>query len=134
LARRTLKAPQLPWRDMSALEFTVNTAELFGHTFVVTASGEADMHTAPSLDQALAGTVALGGTSVVLDLADVSFIDSTVLAVLLCYHRRFEDLGGELVLVSEDRRILRTLEITGLDRVFRLERKLAAGIGAVRAG
>jgi anti-sigma B factor antagonist len=116
---------------MSALEFTVKTAELADNAFVVTAAGEADMHTAPALDQALAGVVGLGGTSVVLDLADVSFIDSTVLAVLHRYHRRFASLGGDLVLVSEDRRILRTLEITGLDRIFKLERKLTAGIDAV---
>jgi anti-sigma B factor antagonist len=116
---------------MSALEFNVKTAELADNAFVVTAAGEADMHTAPALDQALAGVVGLGGTSVVLDLADVSFIDSTVLAVLHRYHRRFARLGGDLVLVSEDRRILRTLEITGLDRIFKLERKLTAGIDAV---
>jgi anti-sigma B factor antagonist len=118
---------------MMALEFTVTTAELAGNAFVVTVAGEADMHTAPALDQALDGVVGLGGTSVVLDLAEVSFIDSTVLAVLHRYHRRYESLGGELVLVSDDRRILRTLEITGLDRIFKVERKLTTGIGAVHS-
>lgn len=116
---------------MSVLEFSVNVAELDGDAFVVSAAGEADMYTAPRLEQALEGVLALGGTSVVLDLAEVTFIDSTVLGVLLRYRGRLERLGGSLVIVSEDRRILRTFEITGLDRLFSIERRLADGIAAV---
>jgi anti-sigma B factor antagonist len=119
---------------MSVLEFSVNTAELGGNAFVVAAAGEADMYTAPALEQALEGVVGNGGTSVVLDLAEVSFIDSTVLGVLLRYRELFRELGGDLVVVSEDRRILRTFEITGLDRLFTIEGRLAEGIGAVLPG
>lgn len=117
---------------MSVLEFSVNTAELGGNAFVVAAAGEADMYTAPRLEQALEGVIGLGGTSVAVDLAEVSFIDSTVLAVLLRFRERFHALGGDLVVVSEDRRVLRTFEITGLDRIFTIERRLAEGIEAIR--
>jgi anti-sigma B factor antagonist len=119
---------------MSVLEFSVNTAELDGNTFVVAAAGEADMYTAPTLEQALEGVIGLGGTSVVLDLAEVTFIDSTVLSVLLTFRGRFRNLGGDLVIVSEDRRVLRTFEITGLDRLFTIERRLTEGIGVIRPG
>jgi anti-sigma B factor antagonist len=119
---------------MSVLEFNVNTAELDDNTFVVAASGEADMYTAPTLEHALDGVVGLGGTSVVLDLAEVSFIDSTVLGVLLRFHERFDGLGGQLVIVSADRRVLRTFEITGLDRIFTIERRLSEGIEAIVPG
>jgi anti-sigma B factor antagonist len=117
---------------MSVLEFSVSTAELDGNTFVVAAAGEADMYTAPTLEQALEGVVGLGGTSVVLDLAEVTFVDSTVLSVLLKFQGRFRNLGGDLVIVSEDRRVLRTFEITGLDRLFTIERRLTEGIGVIR--
>jgi anti-sigma B factor antagonist len=118
---------------MSVLEFNVNTAELDGHAnaFVVTATGEVDMYTAPTLEQALDGVIGLGGTSVVLDLSEVTFVDSTLLSVLLRYRDRLTDLGGQLVIVSEDRRILRTFEITGLNRIFHIELRLADGISAV---
>ena len=89
------------------------------------------MYTVPALEQALQGVVGLGGTSVVLDLAEVSFMDSTGLSVLLRHDRTFRSLGGELVIVADDRRLLRTLEITGLDRVLTIERKLADGIAAL---
>jgi anti-sigma B factor antagonist len=115
------------------LEFNVNTAELDGHAnaFVVTATGEVDMYTAPTLEQALDGVIGLGGTSVVLDLSEVTFVDSTLLSVLLRYRDHLTELGGQLVIVTNDRRILRTFEITGLNRIFRIERRLAEGIGAV---
>jgi anti-sigma B factor antagonist len=113
---------------MSVLDFSINTAELDGDAFVVTVAGEADMYTAPRLEQALQGVIGLGGTSVVLDLAEVSFVDSTVLSVLLRHQEELSKLGGELIVVTEDRRVLRTFEITGLDRILAVERKLAQGI------
>jgi anti-sigma B factor antagonist len=119
---------------MSVLDFTVNTATLGGDSFIVTLTGEVDMHTAPMLEHALEGVVGLGGTSVALDLAEVSFVDSTVLAVLLRFRERLENLGGELLVVTEDRRVLRTFEVTGLDRVFAIERRLADAVAAITPG
>lgn len=119
---------------MNVLEFSVNTAALGGDSFVVTLTGEVDLYTAPALEQALEGVVALGGTAVALDLADVSFIDSTVLGVLLSYRERLQDLGGELVVVTEDRRLLRTFEVTGLDRVLVIERRLADAVSMITSG
>jgi anti-sigma B factor antagonist len=119
---------------MSVLEFSVSTAGLDGNAFVVAAAGEADMYTASALEQALEGVVGLGGTSAVLDLAEVSFIDSTVLSVLLRFRERFQRRGGDLVVVTDDRRVLRTFEITGLDRIFAIEQRLAEGIDVILPG
>jgi anti-sigma B factor antagonist len=113
---------------MSVLEFSVKTAALGGDAFVVTLTGEVDLHTAPALEQALEGVVGLGGSSVAVDLAGVTFIDSTTLEVLLRYHERFGGLGGGLVIVTDDRRVLRTFQITGLDRVLTIEHRLTDAV------
>jgi anti-sigma B factor antagonist len=116
---------------MSVVDFSVKTAELDGNAFVVSVTGEADLHTAPELKRALDGVIGLGGTGAVVDLADVSFVDSTTVQILLRAHTRLRELGGDLVLVASDRRVLRTLEITGLDRIFPIERTLAEGVAAI---
>lgn len=119
---------------MEVLDFSVNTAALSGDAFIVTLTGEVDLHTAPALEQALDGVLALGGTGVALDLAEVSFVDSTMLGVLLSYRERLHNLGGELIVVTEDRRVLRTFELTGLDRLFVIERRLADAVAAISDG
>ena len=69
-----------------------------------------------------------------VDLANVNFIDSTALRVLLKALPGFSRRGGKLVLVSEDRRVLRTLEITGLDMKFTVEPRLAEAIAQFADG
>ena len=114
-------------------EFEVRTAGVGNDGFVVSISGEADLHNAPEMDRELLEVLQLGGNSVFVDFAGVGFIDSTVLGLLLRYQPRFRDRGGDLVLVSDDRRILRTLEITGLDRVFRIEQRLGDAVAGLHA-
>ncbi len=116
------------------LEFNVKTASLGPDAYVVAVEGEADLHSAPELERELRGVLDLGGRSVAIDLGAVGFIDSTVLGLLLRFHPRFRARGGELVLVSDDRRILRTLEITGLNRIFRVERRLGDALAALDSG
>ncbi|MGH3082383.1 MAG: STAS domain-containing protein [Gaiellaceae bacterium] len=113
-------------------EFDVRMAEVGNNGFVVSVSGEVDLHTAPEMERELTEVLQLGGNSVVVDLAEVGFIDSTVLGLLLRYKPRFRSRGGDLVLVSDDRRILRTLEITGLDRIFRIEQRLGDAVAGLQ--
>jgi anti-sigma B factor antagonist len=114
-------------------EFELKTAVVGEDGFVVSIRGEADMHRAPELERELLEVLERGGSSVVVDLAEVGFVDSTVLGLLLRYQPRFRTRGGDLVLVSDDRRILRTLEITGLDRILRIEDRLGDAVARLRA-
>lgn len=110
------------------LDFSVKSAQLDGDAYVVSVKGEADLHTAPEIERELQNILERGGRSVALDLVEVGFIDSTVLGLLLRYHPRFRARGGVLVIVSDDRRVVRTFEITGLDRIFRIERRLGDAV------
>lgn len=114
-------------------DFEVKTAKLGADTFVLSVVGEADMETAPEIERELEAVLRLGGRSVVVDLVEVGFIDSSAIGLFLRYQPRFRALGGELVLVSDDRRVLRTLEITGLDRIFRIEGRLGEAVGGLYA-
>jgi anti-sigma B factor antagonist len=119
---------------MSVLGFEVRTAQLTPSTYVVSVTGEVDAFTSPALEQELDWVLGDGGSNAVVDLGEVAFIDSTALRVLLKALPRFSRRGGKLVLVSDDRRVLRTLEITGLDTKFTVEPKLGEAISQFADG
>lgn len=114
---------------LGTVEFRISSAELGSGAQIVSLGGEVDVHTAPRLDEELARATRAGSRRVVVDLAGASFIDSTVVGVLLRAHERLGRDGGGLVLVSDDPRILRVFELTGLDRRLTIERSLAEAIG-----
>jgi anti-anti-sigma factor len=106
------------------LDARIDSARIGRGVQVVALGGEIDLHTAPRLDEALFGAIDDGAQRVLVDFAGTTFVDSTVLGVLLRAHRRLDGTGGRLVLVSNDPRILRTLELTGLDRTLTVEPSL----------
>jgi anti-anti-sigma factor len=113
---------------VSLLDFRLTSAELVDGTYVVTVSGEADATDVESLADELEEVLGEGASCVIVDLLEVPFIDSAVLGVLLRVSRRLRSGGGELVLVADDPRLLRTFEIAGLSAHFRLARTLTAAV------
>jgi anti-sigma B factor antagonist len=75
-------------------------------------SGEIDAHTAPMLAEAIA---AAERTTLELDLAQVAFVDSSGLRVLIDAHQQLEQAGGELHIVNPSPAVQRLLEISGID-------------------
>jgi len=59
-----------------------------------------------------------GAANMVVDLSQVTFIDSTALGVLIGGIKRVHTVGGELVMVARSRPVQKILAITGLDKVF----------------
>jgi len=85
---------------------------------VLHVSGEVDLYTAPQLRERLACLVRKGNYAVVVDLEGVEFLDSTGLRVLVESRQRLRSAGGVLRVVCTRRVILKTFEITGLDKVM----------------
>ena len=54
-----------------------------------------------------------------MDLSEISFLDSAGLGVLVQETERLEGRGHSLVLVTNDPRTRRVVEVTGLNRVLR---------------
>jgi anti-sigma B factor antagonist len=93
---------------------------------VVAVAGEIDVATAPQLRECLHGVIAGGHATLVLDLLEVTFLDSTALGVLVGALKRCRELGGELHVVVVDPRIMKIFEITGLTKVFTIADTLDA--------
>lgn len=95
-------------------------AQQRGARSILTATGEVDVFTAPTLDEAITREFTAERTQLVVDLSGVSFLDSTGLGVLVKGLKGARDAGGSLDLVVSSDRIRRIFDITGLDASMRI--------------
>ena len=93
---------------------------------VLSVAGAVDVYTSPRLREALSQAIDAGCTDLVVDLDQVSFLDSTGLGVLVGGLKRVRSVGGTLVVVCTRDRVLTVVSLTGLDRVFRIVDSLDA--------
>ncbi len=101
-------------------EFRAAVASLTPELALVAVSGELDLHTAGCLEARIEEAGTVGADTVLVELSEISFIDSAGLAVLVRETERLEGDGHALVLVTNDPRIRRIVEVTGLNRVLRI--------------
>jgi anti-sigma B factor antagonist len=85
------------------------------HT-LVTLAGECDLHTGRQLRDVLTSEVSRGARRMILDLADLAFMDSTGMQVLLGVRTVLSVRGGTMALVSPQPVVARILELTGADQ------------------
>ncbi len=85
---------------------------------VLDVRGEIDVATSPELQEILVELIGRGPELLIVNLTDVSFIDSTGLGVLVGAVRDVRAGGGDLRLVVTEPHIMKLLELTGLDEVF----------------
>jgi anti-sigma B factor antagonist len=96
---------------------------------VVALAGELDVYNAPQLRTALLAECAAAPDKLVVDLAEVEFIDSTALGVLIEARRK---LGRDdaFVLASPGAETRRALQISGLDQHFAVRDSVDAALDA----
>jgi anti-sigma B factor antagonist len=84
--------------------------------------GELDIYTAPDLQEAIEQLEATVPALLIVDLADLEFIDATGLRILLEAHKRARNTNRCLFLLRPRPTVQRVLQVTGLDRVLDLPR------------
>lgn len=94
--------------------------ESFDDGILISLSGELDAYDAPALRDAFGEALAELGerTAVALDLAAVSFLDSTVLGTIVGLLKRVRERGGELRVVLPETEARRIFALTALDRTL----------------
>ena len=81
---------------------------------VVALRGELDLARSRDLSSRLGELAGEAGTAAVLDLSDVSFMDSSALGVVLQASRRFRRQAKRFVVVAPPGPVLRLLELSGV--------------------
>ncbi|MFF3491321.1 STAS domain-containing protein [Streptomyces sp. NPDC002795] len=105
-----------------------------GDWAVVCASGEMDLVTSPALRQQVHEAVADGRRSVVLDLSDVLFCDSSGVGVLIAARRLMRSCQGRLRLILpaqgavDGSHVNRVLGALGVRRLFDVYPDVASAV------
>lgn len=99
--------------------FHVN-AERVGSDALVAVEGELDIATVPELERAVTRMRSQGLERLVIDLRELSFLDSMSIELLLRLHGELTATGAELVIVRGPRAVNRIFDLMELERVLTL--------------
>ena len=104
---------------MNPAPFAASSAQIDDGIRVIAVRGELDLSTAPELEGPLEEVVAPGDASVLIDLSECEFIDSTGIAMIVRAWQRLngdgDGDGNRVVICSDNDQVRRVLEVTGLE-------------------
>ena len=83
------------------------------HTIAL--AGEMDLANASDVERELIRAEATNATKIVIDLSELTFMDSTGIRLLITAHARARTDGNRLVLIRPPARVFRVLCIAGVD-------------------
>ncbi|NJL95854.1 MAG: STAS domain-containing protein [Anaerolineae bacterium] len=90
-----------------------------GDVLVFTVDGRIDSEGASHLERALVDAVMAGNHKMIIDMAQVSYVNSAALRVLADVLNANRENGGDLRLVAVSSRVRRVFEIIGFTRFFK---------------
>lgn len=108
--------------DSSGKPPFVLAVDLAGAQPVVRLTGEVDMATSPAVKETLSELVEGGHLAVVVDLSEVTFMDSSGLHVLVDTQHRLSESGGKVVLRKPGPAVDKLLDASGYGTLFDTER------------
>jgi len=83
-------------------------------TWIVTIAGELDLATAPELEAVFEALDTSASDRVLVDLAEVSFLDSSGIRALARAKRRLDGIGASLLIDAMSDAARQVLEISGM--------------------
>ncbi len=106
-----------------------------GWALVCRLAGELDLYSADQVRRAVDGAMARHGVSdLVLDLSEVSFLDSSGVGVILGRYRRTRESGGRMALVAPPERLRPVLELAGILQLVPAAASVGEATGLLSVG
>ena len=106
--------------EVNALNFEINTQITPDQIPIVALKGEIDLHTCSEMRETLRDLIEKGHHQIVINLAEVPYLDSAALGVMVDAVRRVREHEGGISLVSTTPFVRRAFEITRLVKIFQL--------------
>ncbi len=102
-----------------------------GDAVVVAVAGELDLFTAPFLRDEVRDAIKQDSARLVLDLQQLSFMDSSGLSVLIEAWRLATSEGGGVSLAAPQAPVARILRTTGLDQRIKVYPDVDSAVGGI---
>jgi len=99
---------------------SIKVNEVNGYTVITVETERLDVVNMKEMKEAMMEVVDNGYHKVVIDLSNVTFIDSSGLSVIISLFKRLNALEGELILCGLGEQPKELLEITQLIRLFKV--------------
>ena len=112
------------------MDFKINEELLSDSLAVLRVKGRLDAVVAPDIKSRLKELIAGGHIRLIVDLEDVSFIDSSGLAALVSGFRAAREAGGTIKLAGLREQTMMVFKLTRLDRVFEIHPDAEAAISS----
>jgi anti-sigma B factor antagonist len=97
---------------------------------VLPLEGEIDLHVSPRISEKLGEMIKLKPSRVVIDLARVTYIDSSGLAILISAMQDVEEYGGRFAIAGLQENVRTIFETARLDKVFLMYPHVDAALSA----
>jgi len=91
-----------------------------GPATIVALCGEVDLHHTPEVHKTLVGACQRRPERLVINLSEVSYMDSSGIGTLVEIFRRLNGFGGKLMLCGLSDRVYSVFEITRLNKFFKI--------------
>jgi anti-sigma B factor antagonist len=101
-------------------------------TALLSLAGELDVSNVAEAREAARKLLDDGSSRLVVDLAQVTYTDSSGLGMLVGLLKRLRESGGAMAIAAPVPRVRRVFEITGLTQIFTLCDDVAAALKEVR--
>jgi anti-sigma B factor antagonist len=93
---------------------------LAGNILLVGVNGRLDQRLTPSLEQILLSQIEAGHARLLIDLSQVSYINSGGLRCLVTAWRQARAKGGDISLFGLNNRLTEVFSVAGFDQVFQI--------------
>lgn len=91
-----------------------------GSDTVITLTGAVDLHHTPGVHKALVAACEERPRRLIINLTEVSYMDSSGIGTLVEVFRRVNGYKGQMVLCGLNERVRSVFEITKLDKFFKI--------------
>jgi len=109
-----------------SLEIDMKTIE---DILCIRLKGELDHHTAEDLKNKASQLIETGGIRhIILNLGELSFMDSSGLGVILGRYKQIQQFEGEMIVCAISPSVQRLFEMSGMFKILRLESSEEAAI------